>query len=138
MKLRGLWWRADLGPLVGYRGEERIPVALIFDPLRGNYSLIDAGGHRLPIDAALVAEVSDTTYPVDFGEMLPGYARAGIPDYWIVHLPENRVEVYRKPANRSGKESDWKYTSVNHLAVGQAVAMLKRPKVRFEVEELLP
>ncbi len=25
------------------------------------------------------------------------YARAGLPDYWIVNLPERRLEVYRDP-----------------------------------------
>jgi Uma2 family endonuclease len=25
------------------------------------------------------------------------YARAGLPDYWIVNLPERRLQVYRDP-----------------------------------------
>jgi Uma2 family endonuclease len=92
---------------------------------------------KLPLPI-LVIEVSDTTYRRDSVKKLRLYARAGIPDYWIVHLPENRVEVHRKPANPTGKESDWRYTSVTHLAIGQTVAMLKRPKIRFGVEEMLP
>jgi hypothetical protein len=54
----------------------------------------------------------------------------------IINLGENRVEVYRKPENSSGKESDWRYASVRIFAIGQTVAMLKRPKVRFEVGEM--
>src|SRR5580658_715321 len=53
---------------------------------------------RLPLPI-LVIEVSDTTYRRDSGSKLRLYARAGIADYWIVNLRDNRVEVYREPAN---------------------------------------
>lgn len=92
---------------------------------------------KLPLPI-LVIEVSHTTYRRDSGKKLRAYARAGIADYWIVHLKEKRVEVYRKPENPSGKESDWRYASVKHFAVGDTVAMLKRPRSRFAVEEMLP
>jgi hypothetical protein len=91
---------------------------------------------KLPLPI-LIIEVSDTTYRRDSGTKLRLYARVGVADYGIVNLPENRIEVYRKPANRTGKETDWGYASVNHLAIGETVAMLKRPKVRFEVEAML-
>jgi Uma2 family endonuclease len=91
---------------------------------------------RLPLPI-LVIEVSHTTYRRDSGTKLRLYARAGIPDYWLVNLGENRIEVYRKPANLTGKESDWRYASVDHLAIGEIVAMLKRPKVRFKVDAML-
>jgi Uma2 family endonuclease len=91
---------------------------------------------KLPLPI-LVIEVSDTTYRRDSGSKLRLYARAGVADYWIVNLRENRIEVYRRPANPTGKESDWRYASVNHLAIGKAVEMLKRPKVRFEVAAML-
>ena len=91
---------------------------------------------KLPLPI-LVIEVSDTTYRRDSGIKLRLYARTGVADYWIVNLRENRIEVYRKPANPTGKESDWGYASVNHLASGEVVAMLKRPKVRFEVGAML-
>jgi Uma2 family endonuclease len=93
-------------------------------------------GDKLP-SPILVIEVSDTTYRRDSGRKLRLYAGAGIPDYWIVNLLENRVEVYRKPANPSKKESGWRYASVNHLPIGESVAMLKRPKVRFAVAAML-
>jgi Uma2 family endonuclease len=92
---------------------------------------------KLPLPI-LVIEVSDTTYRRDRGRKLCLYARCGIADYWIVNLKQNRVEVYRKPVNPTGKESDWRYASVSHLAVGETVSMLKRPRVRFQVEAMLP
>ena len=91
---------------------------------------------KLPLPI-LVIEVSDTTYRRDSGSKLRLYARTGVVDYWTVNLRENRVEVYRKPHNPTGKASDWRYASVNHLAIGEVVAMLKRPKVGFDVEAML-
>jgi Uma2 family endonuclease len=85
----------------------------------------------------LVIEVSDTTYRRDSGVKLRLYARAGIPDYWLVNLNENRIEVYRKPANPTGNEAGWRYASVTHLSGGEIVAMLKRPRVRFKVEAMI-
>jgi Uma2 family endonuclease len=86
----------------------------------------------------LLIEVSHKTYRRDSGSKLRLYARIGIADYWIVNLRENRVEVYRKPENPTGKEADWRYASVTHLPVGQTVAILKRPKTRFDVGAMLP
>ncbi|MBR0970615.1 NHLP bacteriocin export ABC transporter permease/ATPase subunit [Bradyrhizobium sp. Bra64] len=38
--LRSDWWRTDAGPLVGWVGEQRKPVALVYEPGRG-YVMID-------------------------------------------------------------------------------------------------
>jgi len=91
---------------------------------------------KLPLPI-LVVEVSSTTYRRDSGIKLRTYARAGIADYWIVNLRANRLEVYRKPENPTGKKTDWRYASVEHQAVGETVVMLKRPKVKLQVEEML-
>jgi Uma2 family endonuclease len=91
---------------------------------------------KLPLPI-LVLEVSDTTYRRDSQSKLRLYARCGIADYWIVNLRDNRVEVYREPGNPTGKDSGWRYASVSHLSAGETVAMLKRPKVRFQAESLL-
>jgi Uma2 family endonuclease len=51
-----------------------------------------------PTTAALVIEVSDTSllYDRTFKQSL--YAKAGIPEYWIVNLKDSQVEVYPEPA----------------------------------------
>jgi hypothetical protein len=53
--------------------------------------------HPEPKDIALVVEVSDTTLEQDRTEKARLYARARIPVYWVVNLPEERVEVYTEP-----------------------------------------
>lgn len=46
----------------------------------------------------LLVEVADTTLARDRSVKLPQYAKAGIPEVWIVALTEGYVEVYRRPA----------------------------------------
>jgi Uma2 family endonuclease len=50
--------------------------------------------HPGPADIAVIIEVSDTTLQRDRGIKLRSYARAGIPEYWIVNIKARAVEVY--------------------------------------------
>lgn len=52
-------------------------------------------------EAPLVIEVSDTTLRRDRGMKLRSYARAGIPQYWIVNLIDRQIEVYTQPTSNS-------------------------------------
>ncbi len=53
--------------------------------------------HPTPKDIALVVEVADSSLAQDRTIKARLYARARIPEYWIVNLPEARVEVYTRP-----------------------------------------
>ncbi len=57
--------------------------------------------HPAPEDVALLAEVSDATLQQDQTRKKRIYARAGIPVYWIVNLPERQIEVYTEPLSAS-------------------------------------
>jgi Uma2 family endonuclease len=92
---------------------------------------------RLP-RPLVVIEVSDTTYLKDSTLKLQMYARAGIEDYWIVNIPEERVEVYREPENPTGLRTGWRYADVRVFERGESVSLLKRPKVAFKVDAILP
>jgi Uma2 family endonuclease len=48
-------------------------------------------------DITLIIEVSDTTLERDRTSKKRLYARAGIPVYWIINLPEQQIEVYSEP-----------------------------------------
>ena len=52
-------------------------------------------GH--PTSAVLVIEVADSSLAYDRGRKGSLYARAGIQDYWIINLVDDRLEVYRDP-----------------------------------------
>jgi Uma2 family endonuclease len=93
---------------------------------------------QLPIPF-LVIEISDATYRKDAGPKLRAYARAGVPDYWIVNLAARRVEVSRRPENLTpGRRSGWRYAEITHHDAGESVAPLLRPQVSFEVAAMLP
>jgi len=49
-------------------------------------------------DVLLLIEVSDTTLEYDRQIKLPLYARAGIPEVWLVNLVDEQIETYAGPA----------------------------------------
>jgi Uma2 family endonuclease len=53
--------------------------------------------HPGPRDIAMVIEVADTSISTDRSIKLRSYARASIPEYWIINLVDRCVEVYTKP-----------------------------------------
>ncbi len=48
-------------------------------------------------------EVADRSLADDQGKKLAGYARAGIPVYWIINLRAGQVEVYTGPDPAAGQ-----------------------------------
>jgi Uma2 family endonuclease len=55
--------------------------------------------HPTPADVLLVIEVADTTLESDRRYKLPLYAKAGIPEAWLVNLPEEKLELHAQPAS---------------------------------------
>jgi Uma2 family endonuclease len=53
--------------------------------------------HPRPEDVLLLVEVADTTAAFDRQVKLPLYARAVIPEYWLVDLSQGLIEVFRSP-----------------------------------------
>jgi Uma2 family endonuclease len=87
--------------------------------------------HPGPSDARLLVEISDTTLRMDQGRKQRAYARASIPEYWIVNLPARRLQVYREPTAAG-------YQSVASYSVGESVAPLAAAQALVSVESLLP
>ncbi len=52
-----------------------------------------------PTRAFLVVEVAESSLSKDRLLKAAVYARAGIPEYWIVNLAERRIEVHRSPGS---------------------------------------
>ena len=67
--------------------------------------------HPRPHHVLLLAEVSDSTLHKDTAIKLPLYARAGVPELWIVNLVQRRIEVHTDPAG-----SDYRYRAFHDLA----------------------
>jgi Uma2 family endonuclease len=85
--------------------------------------------HPGPADTLLVVEVSDSSIRVDRGRKRGMYARAGIPDYWIVDLRAERLEVYRDPAPRG-------YRSVIVLTRDDRVSPIFAPEFVIDVTSI--
>jgi Uma2 family endonuclease len=55
--------------------------------------------HPSPADVLLLIEVSDSTLRYDRDVKVPLYARHGIPEVWIVDLPNEQLLIYRSAAD---------------------------------------
>lgn len=53
--------------------------------------------HPAPADLALVVEVADTSLAFDRHRKIPRYAEAGVPEAWLVSLPERTVQHSAEP-----------------------------------------
>lgn len=59
-----------------------------------------------PRDILLIVEVADTSIDVDLGTMIPMYARAGIPEAWLVDLNSGTITIFSEPKRgRSAKQA---------------------------------
>ena len=57
--------------------------------------------HPGPTEVPLVIEVADSSLARDRGLKARVYARAGIPNYWIVNLVDRVVEVHSEPTDQA-------------------------------------
>lgn len=97
-----------------------------------------AGSHRdyslrHPATALLVIEVSDWSLHQDRITKAAIYARAGIPEYWIVNLAERGVEVLREPDAAGGR-----YRAQRFARADESVEPLAAPGTPVVVRDLLP
>src|SRR6266516_316286 len=60
--------------------------------------------HPGPGDILLVIEVADTSGQADRDLKVPLYARAGIPETWLVDLANEVIEVHRQPGLEGYRE----------------------------------
>jgi Uma2 family endonuclease len=88
----GFYTRAQ-EPVTLDDGEPEPDVAAV----RGNDDMY-SDRHPGPADVPLVVEVADATLARDRTLKLRSYARAGVPVYWVVNLPDRQVELYSQPA----------------------------------------
>jgi Uma2 family endonuclease len=91
-----------------------------------------------PTSAVLIIEVADSSLDYDRKRKGSLYARAGVPDYWIVNLVDNRVEVYRDPVPDAAERYGHRYCSRFDLVPPASIAPLAFPGIVIAVTSLLP
>ncbi len=83
-----------------------------------------------PSNALLIIEVADSSLAADRHIKTPLYARAGVPEYWIVDVEGRAIEVHSDPA--AGV-----YRSVIRHELGRCVAPAAFPDVVVDIAALL-
>jgi Uma2 family endonuclease len=93
-------------------------------------------GH--PKTAALVVEVADSTLRLDRKVKASLYAAAGIPDYWLLNLPDRLLEVHREPAPMTEEPFGHHYRSIARYPETETVSPVAAPGATIRVADLLP
>jgi Uma2 family endonuclease len=86
--------------------------------------------HPTPEDVLVVIEVADTSVNYDRNVKLPLYARAGIPEAWLMVLPKEVIEVHSQPRNG-------KYQKIQRLKRGKTLVSSAIIGLSCRVEDLL-
>lgn len=89
-----------------------------------------ARSHPGPDDILLVIEVADSSLAYDRDVKAPVYARAGIPEYWLVDLPDNLVLRHQQPEGA-------RYRRVDALRRGDSLAPAFLPECAIAADILL-
>ena len=86
--------------------------------------------HEHPSRPVLVVEVAESSLRLDRrkGRL---YARAGVPEFWLVNLIDGVLEVHRRPTHS-------RYSEVRRLGGTELVSPLHAPDASIVVAELLP
>lgn len=90
----------------------------------------DGSRHPRPEEVILLIEVSDSTLKYDRDSKVPLYAEAGIPEVWIINLPNNIIEIHQKPSNGL-------YQLVKIFKPDEVVKSEKLPNLSFPVKDIL-
>jgi Uma2 family endonuclease len=91
-----------------------------------------------PTHPVLVVEVALSRLGFDRDRKGSLYARAGLADYWIVNLPDRRLEVYRGPVRDAAARFGWRYGSAQALGADERISPLALPGAAVTVADLLP
>jgi Uma2 family endonuclease len=102
------------------------PDLALLTPRKDYYS----NSHPTAADVLVVIEVADTSADYDRNVKLPLYARAGIPEAWLVVLPKDLIEVHSQPKNG-------KYQKVQRLKRGKTLTSPTVSGLSLTVDEIL-
>jgi Uma2 family endonuclease len=94
-----------------------------------------ADRHPGPADVVALVEVADSSVRLDRTTKLRKYAQAAIPQYWLVNLPDRRIEVYTEPVPKESR-----YSERTDCQPGQSVTLVLQDGhvVTVQAAEILP
>jgi len=89
--------------------------------------------HAHPTTALLIVQVADSSLAQDRLTKAAMYASAGVPEYWLVNLRDDCVEVFRAP-DRPGR----RYGERRVVRRGERIELVALPGATVAAADLLP
>jgi Uma2 family endonuclease len=124
-----------------YRTEQALAINRVNDP--GPVYAIVTGSEEdylreHPSTAIFIAEISDSTLRTDLGAKAELYAKAQIPEYWVLDVNHRRLIVHREPMLADSEISKQHYGTMITLSDRDTVAPLFAPQTPVTVASLFP
>ena len=88
--------------------------------------------HAEAHEILLAIEVADSSLSYDTGTKLQAYARAGIPEIWIVDLTNDQILVYREPDTVTAS-----YQSSFVVTMGHSISPFGFPDLLIPVDQII-
>ena len=127
----GIIVRCQLPLKLGGRTEPEPDIAIV----KGSW---DEFIESHPKTAELVIEIANASVNYDRKNKGSLYAKAQIPEFWLINLIDKCVEVFRKPVKAKDQIFGYKYSSCQILRSGETISPLFLPGMKITVKELLP
>ena len=88
--------------------------------------------HAFPtaVETLLVVEIADETLAFDRTYKKQLYGENKIPEYWVVDLIDQRIEVYRQP------QANGEYGEVLCVSHSDSLVLSQLPAIKFHLREL--
>jgi len=93
-------------------------------------------GH--PSRPVLLVEVAEASLAFDREHKGSLYARASVPEYWIVNLADHVLEVHRDPALSADAPYGWRFSTQRRLGATDTVSPLAVLGACISIADLLP
>ena len=90
-----------------------------------------ANSHPSPTDIILAIEVADSSIKFDREVKAPLYAAAGINEYWIINLIDDRLEIYRQPEGNI-------YTSIELITPPRSIYLPQFSEISLNIDDFFP
>jgi Uma2 family endonuclease len=113
-------------PLRVSRHSEPQPDLTLVRPRADGYTR----AHPKPADVLFAIEVMESSARYDRGVKIPMYARAGVPEVWLVDLNRDQVETYRQPQGDA-------YAECRVFGRGEMFGPAAFPDVLLRVDDVL-
>lgn len=93
---------------------------------------------RHPEEADLIVEVANTSLAYDRSVKSSLFASIGVPEYWILNLPDRRLEVMRDPRADEHAQFGWSYATRLEVEESGSISSSSLGGAAVRVADMLP